>query len=89
MGGQAEQVGTSLREHHAAGAELAAALRVAVDGLKAGAPPGAGGAANGGERTLTGANLEVAMLDRTRARRLFKRIPAAQLDALLAQTGGS
>jgi proteasome alpha subunit len=91
IGGQSEQVSASLREHHAAGAELAAALRVAVDGLKAGAPPGAGaggGAANG-ERTLTGANLEVAMLDRTRARRLFKRIPATQLDALLAQTAGS
>jgi len=88
IGGQSEQVGASLREHHVAGAELAAALRVAVNGLKAGTPPVAGGAANG-ERTLTGANLEVAMLDRTRARRLFKRIPAAQLDTLLAETASS
>jgi proteasome alpha subunit len=95
IGGQSEQVSTSLREHHTDGAPLVQALRVAVNGLKAGAPPGAasatsgGGGANNGERTLTGANLEVAMLDRTRKRRLFKRIPAAQLDALLAETADS
>jgi proteasome alpha subunit len=86
IGGQSEQVGTSLREHHDAEAPLTAALRTAVTALQATSPPGAAAGVGNGERTLTGANLEVAMLDRTRARRLFKRIPAAQLDTMLAET---
>lgn len=83
IGGQSEQVMTSLREHHVEGQPLSAALRVAVDALTAGAPPGS---PQNGERTLTAANLEVAMLDRTRTRRMFKRIVGSQLDGLLAET---
>lgn len=86
VGGQSDQVTTSLREHHTAGQPLAAALRVAVNALTAGAPPGA---PHNGERTLTAANLEVAMLDRTRTRRMFKRIEGAQLEGLLAETASS
>jgi proteasome alpha subunit len=86
IGGQSEQVSSSLREHHTSGQPLAAALRVAVNALRAGAPPGAPG--NGESRTLSAANLEVASLDRTRTRRLFKRIVGAQLEALLAETTG-
>ena len=86
IGGQSEQVTNSLREHHTEGQPLAAALRVAVNALAAGSPPGA---PQNGERTLTAANLEVAMLDRTRTRRLFKRIVGAQLDSLLAETAPS
>ncbi|CAI7974995.1 proteasome subunit alpha [Frankia sp. Mgl5] len=82
IGGQSEQVLTSLREHHTEGQPLATALRVAVDALTAGAPPGA----QNGERTLTAGNLEVAMLDRKRSRRLFKRIVGSQLDGLLEET---
>ncbi|MCK9898641.1 proteasome subunit alpha [Parafrankia colletiae] len=83
IGGQSEQVMTSLREHHVEGQPLSAALRVAVDALTAGAPPGS---PPNGERTLTAANLEVAMLDRTRTRRMFKRIVGSQLDGLLTET---
>ncbi|ABW14243.1 20S proteasome A and B subunits [Parafrankia sp. EAN1pec] len=85
IGGQSEQVLTSLREHHTEGQPLATALRVAVDALTAGAPPGA----QNGERTLTAGNLEVAMLDRKRSRRLFKRIVGSQLDGLLEETAPS
>ena len=84
IGGQSEQVNTSLREHHTAGQPLAQALRVAVTALTAGVQPGAAG--GNGERVLLSANLEVAVLDRTRARRLFKRIVGPQLDGLLAET---
>ncbi|WP_018635710.1 proteasome subunit alpha [Parafrankia elaeagni] len=83
IGGQSEQVMTSLREHHVEGQQLSAALRVAVDALTAGVPPGS---SQNGERTLTAANLEVAMLDRTRTRRMFKRIVGSQLDGLLTET---
>ncbi|WP_250291201.1 proteasome subunit alpha [Frankia sp. CiP1_Cm_nod1] len=81
IGGQSEQVNTSLKEHHADAQPLATALRVAANALRAGTPPGANG-----DRVLSSANLEVAMLDRTRNRRLFKRISGPQLDALLAET---
>jgi proteasome alpha subunit len=86
IGGQSEQVNTSLRSNHSADASLADALKVAVAALKAGAPPTPTGAATGtnGERTLTAANLEVAILDRNRTRRLFRRIVGGQLDTLLA-----
>ncbi|MDT3441695.1 MULTISPECIES: proteasome subunit alpha [unclassified Pseudofrankia] len=89
IGGQSEQVNTSLREHHTAGQPLAAALRVAVTALTAGVQPGPGVAAGNGERVLSSANLEVAVLDRTRARRQFKRIVGAQLEGLLAETAAA
>jgi proteasome alpha subunit len=82
VGGQSEQVLSKLREQYAEGQQLTDALRGAVKALLAGSPPGA---PNNGERTLAAANLEVAVLDRTRTRRLFKRITGAQLDGLLAE----
>ena len=42
-----------------------------------------------GERVLKAANLEVGMLDRTRARRQFKRIGGLVLEDLLAQTASA
>jgi proteasome alpha subunit len=82
IGGQSEQVATYLREHHAQGQQLKEALHVAVGALRSSTPAGT---ANNGDRTLTAANLEVAMLERTRPRRQFRRIVGAQLDALLAE----
>jgi proteasome alpha subunit len=79
IGGQSEQVAASLRDNHEGGMPLPAALRVAVDALKASSPPGANG-----DRTLSAANLEVGMLDRTRTRRLFKRLLGSRLEELLA-----
>ncbi len=76
MGGQAEAVTASLRQSFAAAQPLADALAVAVDALAA-----VGG--NGGPRSLPASQLEVAVLDRTRSTRKFRRISAAALTALL------
>jgi proteasome alpha subunit len=85
IGGQSDQVNTSLKEHHTAGRPLGETLRVAVNALTAGTQPGPAAGGNG-ERVLSSANLEVAVLDRTRARRMFKRITGPQLEGLLAET---
>ncbi len=77
MGGAAEQIETGLKERWEQGLTLADALRLAVDLLAA---DPAGGAA----RTLTAAQLEVAVLDRERPRRTFRRIVGGLLDALLS-----
>jgi proteasome alpha subunit len=78
MGGQAETITSHLREHHQASASLAEAVRAALGALQAGA-----GSNAGGERTLTADSLEVAVLDRTRPRRLFKRLTGPALERLL------
>jgi proteasome alpha subunit len=76
MGGQAEQLTTGLTERWRPGLSLSAALRLAVE-LLARDP-------NGGDpRTLTGAQLEVAILDRQRPRRAFRRLAGPLLEALL------
>jgi proteasome alpha subunit len=76
MGGQAEALTGSLRQTYIAGLPLADALRVAVDALGS-----VGG--NGGPRALPAGQLEVAVLDRTRPNRKFRRITGNALTALL------
>jgi proteasome alpha subunit len=77
MGGASVQAETALRDRWREGLDLSQALRLAVDTLAA--DP------NGGEpRTLTGAQLEVAVLDRQRPRRTFRRIAGRLLDDLLS-----
>jgi proteasome alpha subunit len=76
MGGSSESINTYLGEHYRDGLDLAGALRLAVDGL---GRDGAGGEV----RTLDSSQLEVAVLDRTRPRRAFRRIRAAEIDTLL------
>ncbi|MDQ1672299.1 MAG: proteasome alpha subunit [Frankiaceae bacterium] len=76
MGGQADTVTASLREHHNGEATLAEAVKAALAALQAGVSSGA-------ERTLTADSLEVAVLDRNRPRRLFKRVVGSQLEGLL------
>jgi proteasome alpha subunit len=77
MGGQAETIADALEEAYSDGMELGAALRTAVRLL------GEHGAADA--RTLEPAQLEVAVLDRTReAPRKFRRITNSRLAALLA-----
>ena len=75
MGGQAEAISTALKDTYQDDAALADALRVAVTAFDAGSP------ATTGERSL-----EVAVLDRNRARRAFRRIQGAALEQLLAST---
>ena len=93
MGGQADTVAQHLRENHDAGASLATAVAVAVHALEAGTAgqvlptPGAGQPANtapnNGERRLTAGTLEVAVLERIRPRRCFRRITGSHLERLL------
>jgi proteasome alpha subunit len=78
MGGQAEHITGLLRDRYVEGAPLDQALRLAVDSLTK--------SLDGQQRELTAAQLEVAVLDRTRPRRAFRRYVGPQLEALLAAT---
>src|SRR5215207_253816 len=82
MGGQAEAVSGHLREHFSTGMNLADALKVGVRALSAVSPVTAG-SGNGGPARLTGAQLEVALLDRRRPKRAFRRVTGSALRRLL------
>jgi len=77
MGGQAEAISGGLRQRHRPDVGLEEALRLAVQAL------GSVGGEGGAPRTLTADQLEVAVLDRTRRGRAFRRITGAALTALL------
>ena len=80
MGGSAEQVTTYLKDRYQAGVGLDDAIRLAVEGLGQGATEA---------RTIPSANLEVAVLDRTRSQqRKFRRLRAAQLSRILGNGDG-
>ena len=76
MGGQAEAITTGLAERWQPELSLSAALALAVDLLSK--DP------SGTDRVLTPAQLEVAVLDRLRPRRAFRRLAGPLLEALLA-----
>src|SRR6188472_2406783 len=80
MGGGAEQIETGLKEQWREGMNLSEALVLAVSLL--GADP-----AGGPNRELTPAQLEVAVLDRHRPRRTFRRITGAALRRALGEPG--
>jgi proteasome alpha subunit len=82
MGGSAEQIGRDLEQRFSAGLGLADALRVAVAALGSGRDDGESG-------PLTPGQLEVAVLDRTRPLRKFKRIVGPQLARLLDSSEGA
>jgi proteasome alpha subunit len=77
MGGQAESVANALRADHRGDMSLGEAIELAVQAL--GSVGGEGGAA----RTIAPNQLEVAILDRRRVGRTFRRITGAALTALL------
>ena len=77
MGGQAEAIAAVLKERHDATADAPVALRLAVEAL------GSVGGENGTRRELEAKQLEVAVLDRTRRGRAFRRISGAALTTLL------
>jgi proteasome alpha subunit len=90
FGGQADQVATALKERFSDGMSLAEALKAALDALTPPAPSGTGApaaaaAANG---ELTASSLEVAILDRARAHRTFRRLRGARLEELIAEIRG-
>jgi proteasome alpha subunit len=75
MGGQADAISGALKDSYQDDASLADALRVAVAAFDAGSP------SSNGDRPL-----EVAVLDRKRPRRAFRRIQGNVLEQLLAST---
>ena len=78
MGGQAEAISGSLREHHRADMSLTDAVQTAVKALAS------IGGEGGQPRSLAANQLEVAVLDRRRPGRTFRRITGAALIALMA-----
>ncbi|HEX6361173.1 proteasome subunit alpha [Actinophytocola sp.] len=78
MGGQTEPVSNKMKETYEEGMSLEAALGFAVAALSAGS---AGSASGNGDNGV--GKLEVAVLDRARPKRAFRRIEGAALTALL------
>jgi proteasome alpha subunit len=75
MGGSAEAIAGALSAAWQSGQDLGTSLRQAVHAL--------GEHGTEEARTLTAADLEVAILDRTRPRRTFRRIDNSELEGLL------
>jgi proteasome alpha subunit len=82
FGGQADQVASALKERFSDGMSLTEALGAALAALAA---PAASGAANG-QPELTATNLEVAILDRARAHRTFRRLHGPRLEELITES---
>jgi proteasome alpha subunit len=85
FGGQADQVSAALKEHYSEGMSLSEAFAAALSALSA---------SGNGERTeFVASQLEVAILERARDHRTFRRIRAARLEELIAEarsaSGGS
>ncbi|WP_402465905.1 proteasome subunit alpha [Isoptericola aurantiacus] len=83
MGGQADQLTTRVREAWDEGMDLPAVLQLAVRTLGAVGPDGSV-AAPGAEREIPASGLEVAVLERSRPRRAFRRLQGEALAGLLA-----
>jgi proteasome alpha subunit len=77
FGGQADQVSAALKERYSEGMSLAEAFGAALDALAA---PG------NGERNEVATSLEVAILERAREHRTFRRVRAARLEELITES---
>jgi proteasome alpha subunit len=83
MGGQAEAIGNVLRAQHSESHTLADALQLAVAALSS------IGGENGASRTIVANQLEVAILDRTRTGRTFRRVTGNALTAVMPEAAPS
>jgi proteasome alpha subunit len=83
IGGQADQVAAVLKEQYSDGMTLAEAFTVAIAAL--GGPVKGEGEPGGGRSEVTAAQLEVALLDRGRAHRAFRRLTGSRLESLLTE----
>jgi proteasome alpha subunit len=81
MGGQAEAISQVVKARHNTDMSLGDGLRLAVEGLAS------VGGEGGQPRKLEARQLEVAVLDRRRVGRTFRRITGAALIALLEPDG--
>src|SRR5215470_6759847 len=80
FGGPADQVAAVLKERFSDGMSLAEALGAALAAFDA------SGQGNGAASELNTAQLEVAILDRARAHRTFRRLRGARLEELIAES---
>jgi proteasome alpha subunit len=80
MGGQSEAIVTVLRKGHRSDLSLTDALALAMSAL------GSVGGENGKPRTLSAKQLEVAVLERARPGRAFRRIVGAALERLVSES---
>jgi proteasome alpha subunit len=81
MGGSSESIAAHLSQHWNETLTLAAGVRLAIDALARSAPPGTG--SNGdGPREVPLGHLEVAILQRDRPRRTFRRLTGQKLSEL-------
>jgi proteasome alpha subunit len=78
FGGQADQVSAVLKERYSPGMSLSEAFAAALAALSA---PG-----NGDRNEMPASQLEVAILDRARDHRTFRRIRAARLEELIRES---
>ncbi|GAA3063884.1 proteasome subunit alpha [Pseudonocardia yunnanensis] len=89
MGGTTDPISAKLKDTYRAGMELGQAIGVAVEALQVAGAAGSGpSGGNGGAqaaRVLGASALEVAVLDRTRPRRTFRRITGQVLRDLLPE----
>jgi proteasome alpha subunit len=84
FGGEADRVSAALKDRYTTGMSLAEAFAAALAALSA---PVKGDGEAGGERNdVVATQLEVAILDRTRDHRAFRRIRAARLDELISES---
>ncbi len=80
IGGQADQVAAVLKDQYRDRMTLEGAFTVAIAAL--------GSQSNGDRPEVTATQLEVALLDRARPHRTFRRLTGARLEGLLAGTIG-
>ena len=83
FGGDVARVSAVLKERYSAGMTLAQACGAALASLAALTAPS--GDSNGGAPDLTASGLEVAILDRARDHRKFRRIRGQRLENLIAE----
>jgi proteasome alpha subunit len=77
FGGQADQVSAALKERYSPGMSLTEAFSAALAALSA--------TGNGERNEIAASQLEVAILDRTREHRTFRRIRTARLEELVSE----
>ncbi len=77
VGGQADRVAAVIKDGYSASLSLTAAMRLAIVSLAS--------QGDGAAEPLTSTELEVALLERDRGYRAFRRITGARLETLLAE----
>jgi proteasome alpha subunit len=77
VGGQADKVAAVLKERYSASMSLTEAMRLTIASLA--------GQGDGNSEPMTSGQLEVALLERDRPHRAFRRLTGPRLDALLAE----